>query len=75
MGWPRTFRRTVRILAALHESLFNARLHGADASPLKGSIHFPYRIPYLVLAGAVLEKRAWNKLWGARYVLKDRLIG
>lgn len=63
-GWPKTFHRMTRVLSQLHEVLFTT---GST------SVHFPYRVSLSVLAGAVLEKHAWKKLWGARYILKERL--
>lgn len=62
-GWGSTFRRTKALFNSLHERLFKKTDY----------IHFPYRVSFVSLAQAVIEKKAWNKIWGARYVIKDRL--
>ncbi len=62
-GWIKTFNRTRKLLDRLHNELFKTN----------SRVNFPYRISYFSLFQAVMEKKAWNKLWGARYVIKDRL--
>lgn len=76
-AWPKTYRYIARLLCAMHVKLFDRPLCNLVDPGLKltEQIHFPYRIPYHILASAVVEKRAWKKLWGARYLLKDRIMG
>lgn len=64
-GWPRTFHRMLLALDQIHMILFG--------KSMSRPIVFPYRIPVSILAGAVIEKRAWKKLWGARHILRERL--
>jgi hypothetical protein len=63
-GWGRTFRQTKNLFDSLHKRLFKKT----------DSIHFPYRLSSIQLAQAVVEKKAWSKIWGARYIIKDRLF-
>jgi len=63
-GWPKTFKRVKKLLNQLHYSLFNSTK----------SINFPYRLSWLLLIQSVIEKKAWKKIWGARYIIKDRLL-
>lgn len=60
--WGRTFRRTKKFFYALHDRLFKKT----------DFIHFPYRLSFFQLAEAVIEKKAWKKIWGSRYIIKDR---
>jgi hypothetical protein len=35
----------------------------------------PGKLPIWLLAWGVYETKAWGKLWGARYILRDRIWG
>ncbi len=61
--WGNTFRRTKNLFDSLHERLFKKTDY----------IHFPYRLSFITLAQAVIEKKAWNKVWGTRHVIRDRI--
>ncbi|MFQ5444810.1 MAG: hypothetical protein ACE5EK_09355 [Nitrospinales bacterium] len=74
-NWPHAFKNMFQLLAFLHQGLFAAPFKGLKVDQPKNSLPFPYKIPYTALASAVIEKRAWFKIWGARYVLKERLLG
>jgi len=73
MGWSKTFNRMENILEFLHLSLFGKPLFKKRRVRVKGKLNFPYQVPIGVLAGCVLEKRAWIKIWGGRYIIKDRI--
>lgn len=62
-NWSKTFNRTRELLNHLYDSLFLN----------KNKVNFPYHLSYFLLARAVIEKRAWKKILGARYIIKDRL--
>jgi len=75
MGWPKTFSRMERVLQSIHLSLFGSQLFN-DVEIKKGvlrKINFPYQPSFKMLAGLVIEKRAWQKIDGARYVIRDRV--
>ncbi|MBM3249789.1 MAG: hypothetical protein FJZ09_02950 [Candidatus Omnitrophica bacterium] len=75
MGWPRTFERVWRIFEALHRSLYKMPLAaGSKPDKVIAVPDFPFALPYFLLAQAVVEKRAWGKLAGARFIIKDRII-
>ncbi len=65
-GWHLTYQQMMKVLDNLHEKIF-------DQSELDMKISFPYHLPVGLLGLAVVEKRAWKKIWGARYVIRDRL--
>ncbi len=67
-NWINSFYRLKIMIESLYACLFEC-----DRS--ERQIKFPYPVSYLLLAKLVIEKRAWNKIWGARYVLKERLLG
>lgn len=73
MGWPRTFNKMVDVLEMLHYKLFDASLFRKKAVPVSyaDNVEFPFRLPIGILAGGVIEKRAWKKIFGARFILKD----
>ena len=62
-GWKNTFQKTKHLLEMLHTKLF----YTSDF------VGFPYRLSFTLLTQAVIEKKAWKKIWGARYIIKDRL--
>lgn len=62
-GWENTFQKTKDLLKTLHAKLFES----------SDFVDFPYRLSYVLLAQAIIEKKAWKKLWGARYIIRDRL--
>lgn len=64
MGWEKTYKYMVDLLNNLHKHLFLP--HGSF-------IRFPYKMSYWSLFQAMVEKKAWYKIWGARYILIDRL--
>ncbi len=78
MGWPRTFGKMTDLLEFLHRALFRRPFLDPDTavSPRdpRERISFPVELPLSLLAGGVVEKRAWRKLAGAKYIIKDRLI-
>lgn len=75
MGWPKTFKQMEKILNDLHWTLFQ-KPHPKIKTPPSSSwqkISFPFNLPLWVLIGLVREKRAWIKVWGGRYIIKERL--
>ncbi|MCR4329311.1 MAG: hypothetical protein NUV65_02075 [Candidatus Roizmanbacteria bacterium] len=64
MGWINTFNNMVFIINSLYKSLY---------SETGRYISFPYKLSYLTLFKAMVEKKAWYKIWGARYIIRDRL--
>jgi len=75
MGWPKTFKKMSDILELLHQVLFKTpflRKSKMSISP-KYKIEFPFELPFSVLAGGVIEKRAWKKIYGARFVIRERI--
>lgn len=72
-GWVKTYQRMMELLNTLHEDMFGLSISGDVVSKAQRNIVFPVRVPLALLAGAIIEKRAWGKLWGARYILKDRM--
>jgi len=75
MGWPKTFGRMLSILELLHRKLFKTPFFQKGIMPASctDNIGFPFRLPVSILAGGVIEKRAWRKLFGARIIIKNRL--
>jgi len=61
--WLKTFERVRLLLNKLHDGMFNKQR----------PIRFPYRLSFFLLVQAIIEKKAWRKIWGARYVIKNRL--
>lgn len=77
MGWPRTFKKMSNVLEILHQTLFKTSFLGKSMTKSTLSIHnieFPFQLPYWLLAGAVIEKRAWRKIYGGRYIIKERFL-
>lgn len=76
-GWEKTFWRIISLLARIHFALYGHSLHKKyfNESTFSANIVFPYSLSYMMLLQAVIEKKAWNKIWGARLILKDRLFG
>lgn len=76
-GWTKTYQKICRMIEGMHENLYGGRLTNEipTGREFDVPITFPFRISYWDLATAVYEKRAWKKVWGARYLLKDRLLG
>lgn len=72
-GWGKTYTRMMELFNTLHEDIFGMSISGRVVSKELRSVVFPVRVPFALLAGAIVEKRAWGKLWGARYILKDRM--
>jgi hypothetical protein len=74
MKWPRTFERVWQLFESMHYSLYKIPLP-AGTKPVKevAEFNFPFDLPYFLLAQAVIEKRAWGKLLGARFIIKDRV--
>ena len=74
MGWLKTFKRMKYILEELHYALFAINFFKDTPLIMKRKIYnFPYYLSFNFLLKAVLEKRAWRKILGARYIIKDRL--
>lgn len=71
-GWGKTFREMKQVIAQLHRNLFNEEYFEENVSQDMTPAYFPYKLPYMMLARAILEKRAWGKLWGARYIVAER---
>lgn len=67
MGWPKSFKNMKELLEKLHDHLFKQ-------TPRRKSLDFPYQIPFITLTQGVIEKRAWRKLWGSRYIFKERYL-
>lgn len=76
-GWRGTFMKMERLLNLLHYNLFGAGFlsNYMNKSFPEKNIKFPFNIPLSILAGAVIEKKAWKKFWGARFIIKDRMLG
>ncbi|PIQ73498.1 hypothetical protein COV58_02140 [Candidatus Roizmanbacteria bacterium CG11_big_fil_rev_8_21_14_0_20_36_8] len=74
-NWEKTFHHITALLNELHTLLYDEPWHAKLQRGKKQNspLQFPISVPYSILARAVIEKRAWKKLWGARYILKDRL--
>ena len=75
MGWPKTFSRISDILHSLHCALFKKpflKNRPPQDIPLS-NIKFPFELPYTLLAQGVIEKGAWDKIYGARFIVKDRV--
>lgn len=74
-GWLKTFDSTVELLNQIHLDLYGVELSGCGKylAQSNASWKFPYPLPYLLMAQGVFEKKAFKKLWGARYILRDRL--
>jgi len=75
MGWSRTFKKMSGILVQLHQVLFKIPFLGKTKASIhtKYKIEFPFDLPFNVLAGGVIEKRAWKKIYGARFIIKERI--
>jgi|SRR3989344_5303605 len=72
-SWKNTYQRMIEIFNNLHHTLYHQPLLNNQETKDLGQLYFPVTIPYWILIGAIIEKRAWNKIWGGRYILKDRL--
>lgn len=66
MGWPKTYKRTIKIIDELHQKLFT-KTHMVP-------INFPANLTYWQLFLGVQEKKSWNKVWGGRYILRNRFV-
>jgi len=74
MGWPDTFKRVTVLINSIHKYLYDKPLvESIQTYPFHSPLIFPLRLSYIQLFHAVLEKKAWKKIWGARYIVKDRL--
>jgi len=74
MGWLKTFKKMKYLLQELHYALFSVSFF--EDVPLitrKKTYNFPYYLSLNFLLRAVLEKKAWKKILGVRYIIKDRL--
>ncbi len=73
MGWSKTFERMTDLLEHLHKNLFGFPFKSSYVREIQSTtgISFPYRLKISVLAKAVVEKRAWKKIYGGRFILKD----
>ena len=75
MKWPKTFARMVEILEMLHWRLFERPfLKKKKNTNFQAQVEFPFELPFGMLARGVIEKRAWKKLYGARFILKERVV-
>lgn len=74
-GWLRTFDSTFGLLNQIHCDLYGVELPGCGKylNQSNAEWKFPYPLPYLLMAQGVFEKKAFKKVWGARYILRDRL--
>ncbi len=75
MGWQKTFQRMKKTIDKLHYCLFNIQyFHNLPLSLNKiNKIIFPYNISSVILIKAVIEQKAWGKIWGGRFLLKDQM--
>ncbi|MBL7197101.1 MAG: hypothetical protein ISS47_03265 [Candidatus Omnitrophica bacterium] len=73
MDWPKTFRKMSDILDLLHCALFKTPFFKKRITPILPvyDIEFPFGLPISILAGGVIEKKAWRKIFGARFLIKD----
>jgi len=74
-SWPKSYKRTLNHLNQLHLDIFGISLLKSDQVRSGKKRTFPNRVSYFNLALSVVEKRAWQKIVGARYVLRDRILG
>lgn len=75
MGWPKTFKKMTEILDFLHYSLFQLPFVGKSKKiRSKQNIQFPFHLPFTLLIQAVIEKKAFGKIYGGRYIIKDRIL-
>jgi hypothetical protein len=74
MGWYKTFNNMLKILDELHACLFGKYYFYNEYLTSNEKLHFPYKIPVSLIVNGVIEKRAWKKIWGARYLIKDWII-
>ena len=75
MGWPKTFRKLSNILNQIHKTLFDEPfLNTHNNKKIYNKINFPFQLPYAILLLGVIEKRAWGKIYGGRYIVKDRCL-
>lgn len=72
MKWPQTFQRMEYLLNGVHFQLYGQYLSDAKIKNHINNLNFPYRLSYVELFRAFMEKRAWKKLKGAKYVIRDR---
>ena len=75
MGWSKTFSRMLKVLDMLHNRLFDTPFSNKTLVPGLDiqSLEFPFKIPLTTLIAAVSEKKAWGKIFGARFIVKERL--
>jgi len=73
-GWPSTYRHALRKFDQLSKMMVVSGQESNTVSDDTKKYTFPHRYSYLKLALAVIEKRSWKKLLGARYLIKDRLF-
>lgn len=75
-GWNKSFNYMLKIINNLHNKMYGEKLfskyniYNNDNEILE----FPYKIPYKILIHALIEKKAWKKIYGARYIMKDRAL-
>jgi hypothetical protein len=74
MGWPKTYDRVLILLNSLHNNLYHKPFISKVKLIKLNHVIFPFRLSYWHLFQAVIEKKAWNKIWGARFIIKDRLL-
>jgi hypothetical protein len=75
MEWSKTFKKMSGILELLHQVLFKKPFLRKSKTSIssKRKIEFPFELPFSVLAGGVIEKKAWEKIYGARFVIRERI--
>jgi len=72
--WPKTFNKIKVLLQRIHIFLFGIPFFKDETINDYQSIYdFPFQVPFSLLLSAVIEKRAWNKVWGGRFIVKDRI--
>ncbi len=75
MKWEQTFNRMQDKIEELHVALYGESFFTQN-NKIKihsDELYFPYRMSYLDLGLAMVEKKAWEKIKGARYIIKDQI--
>lgn len=72
-NWIKTFDKIMNIIFSFHNAL-DPLVNNNPKKPGHIPITFPFQVPYSLLAYGVWDKKAWKKIWGARYILRDRLF-
>ena len=67
MKWDHTYGAMKHIIDDLRQYLYK------KTGERSKYIRLPYHVPLIVLLRAVIEKKAWRKIFGARFIIKDRL--